>query len=67
MTKGISSYPAHMRPMIVQRRMKRFRGDGTDGNGTLAAKAQYDRDTAKIQKATHLLSGEKIEGKGGDK
>lgn len=43
MSKGIASYPEHMRPVVVARRMKQYDPDGFNGIGVLAAKAQYDR------------------------
>lgn len=53
MSKAIASYPEHMRPVVVARRMKAYDPQGFNGIGTLAAKEQYDRQTptaAKVAK-----------------
>lgn len=57
MSKGIASYPEHMRPTVVARRMKAYDPDGFNGIGTLAAKQQYDRQTigTKLKKARKVL------------
>lgn len=52
MSKGIASYPEHMRPVVVARRMKAYDPQGFNGIGTLAAKAQYDRQNTQPIKKT---------------
>ncbi len=51
MTKAIASYPEHMRPTVVARRMRAYDPKGHNGMGTLAAKAQYDRELEKRMNA----------------
>lgn len=55
MTKSIASYPEHMRPTVVARRMRQYDPRGGNGAGTLAAKAQYDREQAKQAKAVEKI------------
>lgn len=50
MTKAIASYPDWQRPAVVARRMRQYNPNGPNGMGVLAAKAQNDRDQAKIQR-----------------
>lgn len=47
MSKGISSYPEHMQPIVVARRMRTYDPKGGNGIGTLAAKDAYDRSLKK--------------------
>lgn len=56
MSKGIRSYPESQRALVVARRMRQYNPKGTNGLGTLAAKAQYDREQSKIQTAVNKLS-----------
>lgn len=47
MSKAIASYPEHMRPMVIQRRMRAYDPKGNNGIGTLAAKAATDKQLAR--------------------
>ena len=52
MTKPIRNYPEHLRPMVVQRRMKNYDPKGHNGNGTIAAFREYERQLGKAYKPT---------------
>lgn len=52
MSKSIASYPESMRDVVVDRRMRQYKGEegASNGCGTLAAKSHYDRKLLKNAK-----------------
>ena len=43
MSKPIASYPSHQQSTVISRRMRQYDPKGSNGMGTLAAKAAYDK------------------------
>lgn len=50
MSRGIASYPEHMRSVVIDRRMRAYDPKGFNGIGTLAAKDGHDKSLAKPAK-----------------